>query len=236
MPAICVRRHASWTPTAGRRSRSTRHRRPGPRSCTASAGCATFAPPNTALARANARALWRTGSRHRRARPLERRLAPGRRGAPAAVLASQSPIILAAPDAAFYRRFMRSLGAAGRLPAARRLDRGLTGEATAARRASRSPKSGLCAEGLAAARKQGSRAAWSRNSTGRSSPTAATSAAIPADLVELLLDLLPLRQAYAARERSGAAASSQRHRSHDPDDPDCSATATARWPCSTAWA
>ena len=37
------------------------------------------------------------------------------------------------------------------------------------------------------------------NCSGRSCPTAATSRAIPGALIELLIDLLPLRQTFAAR-------------------------------------
>ena len=42
-------------------------------------------------------------------------------------------------------------------------------------------------------------AAGGRAASARSSPTAATSAAIPATLIELMLDLLPLRQCFGAR-------------------------------------
>ena len=47
---------------------------------------------------------------------------------------------------------------------------------------------------------------WSPSSSARSCRTAATSAAIPGALIELLLDLLPLRQAFAARNIAPAAA------------------------------
>jgi uncharacterized heparinase superfamily protein len=109
---------------------------------------------------------------------------------------SQSPLILHSADRAFYRRFMRSLG----LHAAvlqRMLNEGLAGEARLVATIALA-ELGLCSEGLPKLQRKGTKLLadeLTRQVLGDGGHVARN----PQTLVELLLDLLPLRQAYAAR-------------------------------------
>ena len=151
---------------------------------------------NTGLARANARALvedWMTQNEAHpsavawRPRVVARRLLSW---------LAQSPVILMPPDAAFYRRFTRSIGRQVAF-LQHRLNNGLQGE-TRMIAAIALAEAGLCAEGLATARRQGTR--FLADELGRQIlPDGGHVSRNPAVLVELLLDLLPLRQSYAAR-------------------------------------
>ena len=167
----------------------------------------------TALAQANARALV---DEFISTRNGDRRLARETQVAARRLISfiSQSPLILEGADHAFYQRFLRAIG---------RLVRDL--ERDAARR--RLPQrrliaaialcyAGLCCEGLerlAAPRDAASRRA---SSTRRSCPMAAMRAAIRVSLIELLFDLLPLRQMFASRGPTRRRRCS-RHRPHAAD-------------------
>ena len=151
---------------------------------------------DTALARENARVLvddW-LAQRGRSGQSIawEPRVAARR------LLAwvSQSPLILHSADREFYRRFMRSLGqhAAVLLNA---LSDGLSGESRLLV-AIALAQLGLCSDGMPWLQKRGTRMLADElaeqvladgGHIGRN----------PQTLVDLLLDLLPLRQAYAAR-------------------------------------
>ena len=150
---------------------------------------------DTALARANARALvedWMGRSRRsvdpvaRQPRVVARRVLSW---------LSQSPVILDGADGAFYRRLMRSLGRqAGFLQ--RALHAGLDGESRLWA-ALALAELGICAD-APAANKRVSRLfvdEISRQILGDGGHISRN----PAVLTDLLLDLLPLRQAYAAR-------------------------------------
>ena len=69
----------------------------------------------------------------------------------------------------------------------------------ACRPRSRSPMPRCASPARRATSSRATRAARRASSNGRSCPTAAMSAAIPAAIIELLLELLPLRQAFASR-------------------------------------
>ena len=60
----------------------------------------------------------------------------------------------------------------------------------------------LCIAGQSRHIKATDRAAPRPKSSGRSCPTAAMSAAIPGAIIEVLLELLPLRQVFALAQRS----------------------------------
>jgi uncharacterized heparinase superfamily protein len=150
----------------------------------------------TALARANARALvddWITlvGSEPR-----------GPAWEPS-VLAhrlmswlSQSPIILEGADWQFYRRFMRSIGQQTAYLESL-LRSGLEGEARLTA-AIALVAVGLCAEGLGRLQKRSTR--YLRVELGRQIlADGGHVSRNPRPMIDLLLDLLPLRQAYAAR-------------------------------------
>lgn len=151
---------------------------------------------NTGLSRANARALvedWITQGGGRNAEIAWRPAVVARR-----LLSwlSQSPVILAPPDAIFYRRFMRSIGTQVAV-----LERALAGSLAGEARllaAIALAEAGLCAEGLATARRQGSRL-LAEELNRQILADGGHISRNPAVLVELLLDLLPLRQSYAAR-------------------------------------
>ena len=151
---------------------------------------------DSALARANARALvedWIKQS----GRPLK-----GPAWRPAVVARrllswmSQSPTILAANDGALYRRFMRSIGRQTAF-----LQRAVTGGLAGEQRllaAIALAEVGLCAEGMAAARRQGTRVLVEE--LGRQIlPDGGHVSRNPGVLVDILLDLLPLRQSFATR-------------------------------------
>jgi uncharacterized heparinase superfamily protein len=150
----------------------------------------------TALARANARALvddwinlkgrpaqdigWRTDVAARRLLSW----------------LSQSPLILEGADRAFYRRFMRNLGRhAASLSAA--LSEGLAGE-TRLFAAIALAELGLCTEGMAKLQRRGTRL-LADELTRQILPDGGHLSRNPQKLLDLLLDLLPLRQAFTAR-------------------------------------
>ena len=109
---------------------------------------------------------------------------------------AQSPLVLDPPDAGFYRRFMRSIGRqVGVLSAA--LAGGLDG-APRLFAAIALAEAGLCAEGLGAARKAGTRI-LGEELRRQFLPDGGHVSRDPGILVASLLDLLPLRQAFAAR-------------------------------------
>jgi uncharacterized heparinase superfamily protein len=151
---------------------------------------------DTALARANARALvgdWMS------ARGRDHHLVDWQPGVAARRLLSwlsQSPLILEGADRVFYRRFMRSLG----LHAAylqRALAEGLEGEARLLV-AIALAELGLCAEAMPKLTKRGTKLLIEELSA-QILPDGGHVGRNPQMLVDLLLDLLPLRQAYAAR-------------------------------------
>jgi uncharacterized heparinase superfamily protein len=150
---------------------------------------------DTALARANARVLvadWITYASDVRTAAWE----------PAVVARrlmswlSQSPIILEGADWQFYRRFMRSIGQQAAF-----LERALGGGLSGDQRLSAATALaavGLCAEGLAQLQKRSTRylrVELSRQILADGGHVSRN----PRLLVDFLLDLLPLRQAYAAR-------------------------------------
>ena len=151
---------------------------------------------DTALARANARALvgdWIKEAGRPRDIPAWSPPVVSRR-----ILAwlSQSPIILEEADGFFYRRFLRSLGRQAAF-LQRQLASGLTGEARLFAAIALTEMS-LCAEGFGTVRRQATRILVEElgvqiladgGHIGRN----------PSLLGDLLLDLLPLRQAFAAR-------------------------------------
>lgn len=160
---------------------------------------------DSALARANARALvddWiALAGRPPAGDPAGRQAHEA--GWDAAVVArrilswlSQSPIILDGADRDFYQRFMRSLGRQA-VWLQRVLHGGLTGDARIFA-AIALAELGLCAEGLNGLRKRASRT-LSDEINRQILADGGHVSRNPRLLVDLLLDLLPLRQAYAAR-------------------------------------
>lgn len=151
---------------------------------------------NTSLSRANARALvddWITHSEKSATGIAWRPVVVARR-----LLSwlSQSPMILAPPDAVFYRRFMKALGRQV-TSLQRAVSGGLEGEARLLAAVALA-EAGLCGEGLASARRQGSRL-LTEELNRQILADGGHLSRNPGVLVDLLLDLLPLRQAYAAR-------------------------------------
>ena len=151
---------------------------------------------NTSLSRANARALvedWIAHDEHAARSTAWKPAVVARR-----VLSwlSQAPMVLAPPDAVFYRRYMKSIGRQAAF-LHRSLSGGLTGEARLVA-AIALAEAGLCAEGLATARKQGTRFLVEELNR-QILPDGGHLSRNPGILVDLLLDLLPLRQSYAAR-------------------------------------
>jgi uncharacterized heparinase superfamily protein len=151
---------------------------------------------DTALARANARALVEDWIGH---------CGPGRVGiawhpdvTSRRLLAwlAQSPLVLDPPDAGFYRKFTRSIGRqVGSLLAA--LGSDLTGPSRLLA-AIAVAEAGLCADGLGTARKAGGKH-LAEELRLQFLPDGGHVSRDPGILVTLLLDLLPLRQAFAAR-------------------------------------
>ncbi len=149
---------------------------------------------DTSLARANARALvedWMShGQRGRLAwepRVVARRLLSW---------LSQSPVILDGADGPFYRRLMKSLGRQTAF-LQRRMNNGLVGESRLWAALSLA-EMGICADGLPTLQRLGSRMLLEE--LGRQILTDGGHVSRnPQVLGDLLLDLLPLRQAYAAR-------------------------------------
>ena len=150
---------------------------------------------DTSLARANAQALVGDWMVH------ARRGAPPLAAAPVVMarrllsLLSQSPVVLDGADGRFYGRLMRSMAREG-IALQRRLGAGLDGDARfwAALAVA---EVGLCAENGAPYRRGGRLflEELGRQVLADGGPASRD----PSTLVDLLLDLLPLRQAYAAR-------------------------------------
>jgi uncharacterized heparinase superfamily protein len=109
---------------------------------------------------------------------------------------SQSPLILEGADRNFYRRFMRALGLHAKY-LQRHLAEGLDGESRLFA-ALALAELGLCAQGLPKLAKRGSRLLADELKV-QILPDGGHISRNPQVLVDLLLDLLPLRQAYAAR-------------------------------------
>ena len=173
---------------------------------------------DTSLARVNGRALvndWIVVAGRPKAAPAWRPEVVARR-----LLAwlSQSPLILEGADAAFYRRFMRSLARQTDLPE----DLPAITTSTAAPGSSpswHSRKWRSVPRGLPRLLRRASRLLADElgrqiladgGHVGRN----------PGLILDLLLDLLPLRQSYAARGVAVPPPSAQRHRSHDADAED----------------
>lgn len=109
---------------------------------------------------------------------------------------SQSPVILAAADRGFYNRFMRSL-ATHRANLSRQITGGLAGDDRLLA-ALALAEFGLCAQD-AGALQRSSTAALATEIDAQVLPDGGQVSRNPQMLIDLLLDLLPLRQAYAAR-------------------------------------
>ncbi len=151
---------------------------------------------DTALARVNARALvgdWIIGRGRGGAAPGWRPEVVARR-----LLSwlSQAPLILEGADGVFYRRFTRSLARqADALLGA--VDRGLGGLPRLTALVALCELS-LCAEGMGRLQRRASRLL--AEELGRQIlPDGGHASRQPQALLDLMLDLLPLRQAYAAR-------------------------------------
>ena len=180
---------------AARSSISSRRRKIGKWRCSASAGCGTLRAADTALTRANARSLvddWI--SNPARKRPLERRADVLARRVIS--LLSQAPLVLGDTDGKFYRKYLR----------------GLTREIRYLRYTMLDIADGvprlqvliaLCYASLCLA----NQANHIRSATRRLSdelqrqilPDGGHISRNPGALVELLSDMLPLRQTFAAR-------------------------------------
>lgn len=151
---------------------------------------------DTALARTNARVLVEDWIRHRRRASRSVAWRPAVVSRRLLSWLSQSPLILEGADGPAYRRLMASVNHQGAV-LRRRLAGGLTGEARLWATLALA-ELGLCAEGAPRLQKTGSRALL--DELGRQ--ILADGGHLGRDpnlLVDLLLDLLPLRQAYAAR-------------------------------------
>jgi uncharacterized heparinase superfamily protein len=151
---------------------------------------------DTALARENARALVAEGvalPRHKL--PPEARMI----GVVSRRLISflcQSPLVLTGADHVFYRRFLRAIGTA-----VRDLERGLFGAPRPADRLSAAIAlcyAGLCCGGYEA-KLRGAMRALTTEIEAQILPDGGHVSRNPGALVELLLDLLPLRQVFASR-------------------------------------
>ena len=111
---------------------------------------------------------------------------------------SQSPLILEGADHAFYQRFLRIIG-----QHVRDLERHVRAGALPLPAAHGGDRALLCGPVLRGPRRHACaarRACSPASSIGRSSPMAGMPAATRASLVDLLFDLLPLRQMFASRE------------------------------------
>jgi uncharacterized heparinase superfamily protein len=150
---------------------------------------------DTALARANARALVGEFLAQRRDMPRLARRTPVAARRLLAFLC-QSPLLLEGADHAFYRRFMRSLGRT-----VRDLERAMRGAATPHERllaATALCYAGLCCEGFDGLLRKATRHLV-RELDRQILPDGGHVSRNPRVLVDLLLDLLPLRQIYASR-------------------------------------
>lgn len=151
---------------------------------------------DTAIAKANARALVEdflvASGKPSQSPAWETRTAARR------LLAwlSQSPIILHGADRAFYRRFMKGIGRTEQF-LERKLSQGVSGEDRLTV-AIALVELGLCAEG-AARLLQRSGKLLADELQRQILPDGGHISRNPQMLIDLLLDLLPLRQAYAAR-------------------------------------
>ncbi len=151
---------------------------------------------DTALARANARALvgdWINQADRPRDVPAWNPVVVARR-----ILSwlSQSPIILEEADSFFYKKFMRSLGRQA-LYLQRSICGGLEGEGRLFA-AIALTELGLCADGFGKLQRQATRILVEEIGTQILADGGHVSRN-PCILADLLLDLLPLRQAFAAR-------------------------------------
>ncbi len=152
---------------------------------------------DTALARANARALvddfLTTAEKPNKTAAWEPRVVVRR----TLSFLSQSPIILESADRAFYRRFMRSLTRAQHF-----LEREIaTGSIVGEERllaAIGLAELGLCMQGSASFQRRSTRL-LAEELDRQIWPDGGHISRNPDALVQILLDLLPLRQAYAAR-------------------------------------
>jgi uncharacterized heparinase superfamily protein len=150
---------------------------------------------DTALARANARALVGEFLAQGRDTPRLARRTPVAARRLLAFL-TQSPLLLEGADHEFYRRFMRSLGRT-----IRDLDRAMRTAATPHDRllaATALCYAGLCCEGFDGLLRRASRH-LARELDRQILPDGGHASRNPRILVDLLLDLLPLRQIYASR-------------------------------------
>jgi uncharacterized heparinase superfamily protein len=151
---------------------------------------------DTAIAKANARALVEdflvASGKPSQSPAWETRTAARR------LLAwlSQSPIILYGADRAFYRRFMKGIGRTEQF-LERKLYQGVTGEDRLTV-AIALVELGLCAEGAARLLQRSGRLLADELQR-QILPDGGHVSRNPQMLIDLLLDLLPLRQAYAAR-------------------------------------
>jgi uncharacterized heparinase superfamily protein len=150
----------------------------------------------TALAQANARSLvdeflsGRTGDQRlaRETQVVARRLIS---------FISQSPFILEGADHVFYQRFLRAIGRS-----VRDLERDVHCQPLPQRRLMAAIGlcyAGLCCEGLDAALKRGTRL-LARELDSQILPDGGHASRNPRVLIELLFDLLPLRQMFASRQ------------------------------------
>ena len=128
---------------------------------------------------------------------------------------SQAPLVLQDADVRFYRRFLRSLvrqvrylrhtagdAAPRRRPHAGRPSRSPTPRsASPARRATSNPRPSGCDSEIER----------------QILPDGGHVSRDPGAIIEVLLELLPLRQAFASRNIRAAAGAAQRHRPHDAD-------------------
>jgi uncharacterized heparinase superfamily protein len=109
---------------------------------------------------------------------------------------SQSPLILDGADRAFYRRFMRGLGRA-QMVLEHEMTAGLIGEPRLLA-AITLAELGLCAQGATKLQRKSTRL-LAEELDRQILPDGGHISRNPQVLIDLLLDLLPLRQAYAAR-------------------------------------
>ena len=109
---------------------------------------------------------------------------------------SQSPVILEGADRAFYTRFMQALET-HRANLDRQISSGLRGNDRLLA-ALALAEFGLCAQGAAARQRRGSEA-LATEIDAQVLPDGGHVSRNPQTLIDILLDLLPLRQAYAAR-------------------------------------
>ena len=128
---------------------------------------------------------------------------------------SQTPLLLEGCDYAFYRRFLRSL--TRQVRHLRRVAYDGTARPAAPARHDRARRRRAVDVRPAALPQAGGAPPRPRAGRARSSPTAATSAATPAPSSSALIDLLPLRQAFAARGTPALAHPGLGHRPHDAD-------------------